>query len=109
MRFARLRAAAFDLDQGVVVHGDAHPGNALMVPAPREGAESGFVLVDPDGFLADPTYDLGVVLRDWSSQLLVGDAMAVAHRYCDRLAAQSGLDGEAIWQWGYVERVSSGL
>jgi len=78
MAYATSRAAAFDIERCVVAHGDPHPGNALRIPTPRAGAESGFVFVDPDGFLADPAYDLGVVLRDWSPQLLAGDTPALA-------------------------------
>ena len=109
VRFAERRAAVFDLDRCVVVHGDPHPGNALKVTAPRPGAESGFVFVDPDGFLAEPAYDLGVVLRDWCQQLLAGDAKAMARHYCAQLAQHSGVDETAIWEWGFLERVSTGL
>jgi streptomycin 6-kinase len=109
LSYANRRAAAFDPDRCVVVHGDPHPGNALRVPAPRPGAESGYVFVDPDGFLADPAYDLGVVLRDWCAELLAGDAPALARRYCRLLAGHSGVDEAAIWEWGYLERVSTGL
>lgn len=66
-------------------------------------------LIDPDGFLADPAYDLGVVLRDWCEQLLAGDSVALARRYCRLLANESGVDEAAIWKWGFIERVSSGL
>lgn len=107
--FAHQRAAAFDLDGCVVVHGDPHPANALQVTSPREGAESGFVFVDPDGFLADPAYDLGVVLRGWCSQLLAGDPLTLARRYCRQLANCTGVDETAIWQWGFLERVATGL
>jgi streptomycin 6-kinase len=109
LRCADRRAAAFDLDACVVVHGDPHPGNALRVRQPRSGAESGFVFVDPDGFLADPAYDLGVVLRDWCPQLLAGDPVALARRYCRLLAHETGVDETATWEWGFLERVSSGL
>jgi streptomycin 6-kinase len=110
LRFAERRAAAFDPDRCVVVHGDPHPANALQVLTPRAGAESGFVLVDPEGFLGDPAYDLGVVLRDWCPQLLAAeDPSAQARHYCHLLAAGSGLKETAIWEWGYLERVSSGL
>jgi streptomycin 6-kinase len=113
LRCAERRAAAFDLERCVVVHGDPHPGNALQVLAPRIGAEAGFVFVDPVGFLADPAYDLGVVLRDWCEQLLAtratGAAAALARRYCALLSAQTGIEGTAIWEWGFLERVSSGL
>jgi streptomycin 6-kinase len=109
LRFAERRAAAFDLDRCVVVHGDPHPGNALQVRTPRAGAESGFVFVDPDGFLAEPAYDLGVVLRDWCPQLLASDAASRARRYCALLADHSGVDEDVIWEWGFLERVSTGL
>ena len=109
MAYATSRAAAFDIERCVVAHGDPHPGNALRIPTPRAGAESGFVFVDPDGFLADPAYDLGVVLRDWSPQLLAGDTPALARGYCRLLATETGVDETAIWEWGFLERVSSGL
>jgi streptomycin 6-kinase len=111
--YAERRAAAFDLERCVVVHGDPHPWNALQALAPRVGAEAGFVFVDPVGFLADPAYDLGVVLRDWCAQLLVtgtaGAATALARRYCALLSAETGIEETAIWEWGFLERVSSGL
>ena len=56
------------------------------------------MFVDPDGVLADPTYDLGVVLRDWCAQLLDADAAALAGRYCRLLAAETELDETAIWE-----------
>ncbi len=73
------------------------------------GADSGFVFVDPEGFFAEPAYDLGVVLRDWCQQLLAGDTVALARRYCELLSAQTGIDETAIWEWGFLERVSTGL
>jgi streptomycin 6-kinase len=107
--YADRRAAAFDPDRCVVVHGDPHPGNLLRAPAPRPGAGSGYVFVDPDGFLADPAYDLGVVLRDWCAELLAGDAPRLARKYCRLLARHTGVAESAIWQWGFLERVSTGL
>ena len=109
LRFAERRAAAAEPERAVLVHGDPHPANALQVMTPRAGAEPGFVFVDPDGFLAEPAYDLGVVLREWSSELLAGDAPQVARRYCRLLAGHTGVEEQAIWEWGFLERVSSGL
>jgi streptomycin 6-kinase len=63
----------------------------------------------PDGFRGDAAYDLGVVLRGWCPQLLAGDTRSLAHRYCRLLAARTGIDERAIWVWGFVERVSTGL
>jgi streptomycin 6-kinase len=109
LRFAERRVAAAEPGRAVLVHGDPHPANALQVKTPRAGAEAGFVFVDPDGFLAEPAYDLGVVLREWCSELLAGDASTVARRYCQLLASHTGVEEQAIWEWGFLERVSSGL
>jgi streptomycin 6-kinase len=110
LRFAERRAAAFTPDACVLVHGDASPANALRVLAARPGAETGFVFVDPDGFVGDPAYDLGVALRDWCPQILSArDPVALTRGYCRLLARDSGLDEQAIWEWGYLERVSTGL
>jgi streptomycin 6-kinase len=109
LRFAERRVAAATPGRAVLVHGDPHPANALQVKTPRVGAEAGFVFVDPDGFLAEPAYDLGVVLRDWCAELLAGGAATVARRYCHLLASHTGVEEQAIWEWGFLERVSSGL
>jgi streptomycin 6-kinase len=109
LRFADRRARAHGTGRRVVVHGDPHPGNALRAPGTRAGEGTGFRFVDPDGFLEDPAYDLGVVLRDWCGQLLAGDARRIAGAYCGRLAERTGVEAQAIWEWGFIERVSSGL
>jgi streptomycin 6-kinase len=110
LEYAGRRAAAFDLDRCVVVHGDPHPANALRVLADRPGAVSGYVFVDPDGFLADRAYDLVVVLRDWCPQLLAADDPSrLVRRYCRQLAAATRIDETAIWEWSFLERVSTGL
>jgi hypothetical protein len=33
----------------------------------------------------------------------------LAHQYCQLLARESGLDEASIWEWSFIERVSSGL
>ena len=109
MDFAHQRSRAFLPDRAVIVHGDAATANLLQVPVPRSGAEAGFVFVDPSTFIGDPAYDLGVALRDWCTELLAGEAPALARRWCRGLAAAGGVDDVAVWQWGYLERVSTGL
>ncbi len=109
LRYAERRAAAARPDNAVVVHGDPHAGNVLRVRGARAGAELGFVFVDPDGFLNEPPYDLGVVLRDWCRHLLAGNPAAIAQRICSRLTADTGVGPRAVWEWGYLERVSTGL
>jgi streptomycin 6-kinase len=110
LEFAHRRMDAFNLKRCVVVHGDPHPANALQAPTLRAGAGSGYVFVDPQSFLCEPEYDLGVVLRDWNDELLAAaDPLALAREYCQLLATETGLDEASIWEWGFIERVSSGL
>jgi len=85
-------------ERAVLVHGDIHQWNALEAP-------DEFKLVDPDGLLAEPEYDLGVIMREDPLDLLDGDP----HERARWLAARTGLDPTAIWEWGVVERVSTGL
>ena len=92
------RMTAHDDSTAVLVHGDVHQWNTLQ-------AGDGFKLVDPDGLLAEAEYDMGIVMREDSVELLEGDPWERAHR----LAGLTGLDAVAIWEWGVVERLSNGL
>jgi streptomycin 6-kinase len=92
---AERRVNAHRDERSVLVHGDVHQWNALQ-------ALDGFKLVDPDGLLAEPEYDLGIVMRE---DPLEGDP----HERARWLAAHTGLDAAAIWDWGVIERVSTGL
>jgi streptomycin 6-kinase len=107
LRYADLLADAPG-ESLVVVHGDAHPGNALAVPRPRSGAETGYCFVDPDGFVADRAYDLGVAIRDFSATVL-REGRPIVESYARLLADRTGVDATRIWQWAFVERVSTGL
>ena len=92
---AERRIAAHDDERAVLVHGDVQQWNALE-------ANGGFKLVDPDGLLADAEYDLGIIMREDPTD---GDLRERAAW----LATRTGLDESAIWEWGAVERVSTGL
>jgi streptomycin 6-kinase len=92
---AARRVTAHDDERSVLVHGDVHQWNAL------EAGEE-FKLVDPDGLLAEPEYDLGIIMRE---DPLDGDLRKRARW----LADETGCDETAIWEWGAVERVSTGL
>jgi streptomycin 6-kinase len=95
---AERRRAAHDPERAVLVHGDVQQWNALQ-------ARDSFKLVDPDGLLAEAEYDLGVVLREDPDEPRAADTVATARW----MAARHGLDAGAIWEWGVVERVSTGL
>lgn len=95
---AERRIAAHDDERAVLVHGDVHRWNALA-------SGDGYKLVDPDGLLAEPEYDLGVLMREDPDEVDVADPRARSRW----LAARTGLDETAIWEWGVVEQVSTGL
>jgi streptomycin 6-kinase len=95
---AARRLAAHDDERAVLVHGDVHQWNALQ-------AGGGFKLVDPDGLLAEAEYDLGILMREDPAELMQGDPRERSRW----LARRCGLDETAIWEWGVVERVSTGL
>jgi streptomycin 6-kinase len=113
---AARRIAGHDDERAVLVHGDVHQWNALRavhhgavhhgrVPRAGDDPRTGFKLVDPDGLLAEAEYDLGVLMREDPVELIAGDPWDRAHR----LAAGTGRDVSAIWEWGVAERVSTGL
>jgi streptomycin 6-kinase len=37
------------------------------------------------------------------------DPLSLARSYCRLLADGSGVDEQEIWEWGFLERVSTGL
>ena len=92
---AARRAVAHSDERAILVHGDVHQWNALE-------AADGFKLIDPDGLLAQAEYDLGIIMRE---DPLEGDPRERARWLANRM----GLDETAIWEWGVVERVSTGL
>ncbi|WP_044236199.1 aminoglycoside phosphotransferase family protein [Chondromyces apiculatus] len=95
---AERRIAAHDEARAVLVHGDVHEFNVLE-------AGEGFKLVDPDGLLAEPEYDLGVILREDPPEQMRVDP----RRNARELASLTGCGADAIWEWSAVERVSTGL
>jgi streptomycin 6-kinase len=95
---AERRVAAHDDERARLLHGDVHQWNALE-------SGDGFKLVDPDGLLAEPEYDLGIIMREDPVELLEEGPLNRAYR----LASLTGLNPTSIWEWGVVERVSTGL
>ncbi|MFT4296394.1 MAG: aminoglycoside phosphotransferase family protein [Micropruina sp.] len=92
----------------VVCHGDPHAGNVL-----RRG--EGWALIDPDGFVGERAYDLGVVLRDACLEFTEAEArrpgsgVELLWDGCQVLADLAEVASERVWRWGFVERVTTGL
>ena len=108
LAFAEIRGTAFDPEADVLAHSDAHNANALQDL--RYGSSPArFKFVDPDGLLAEPAYDLAIPMREWSRELLAGNPTRLGHERCAYLSHLTGVDARAIWEWGFVERVSTGL
>ena len=97
------RAAAYDPASAVLVHGDAHGWNTLAA------GDGTFKLVDPEGLRSERAHDLGVLLREYNAPLLDGDTARLVRERAEQLASSCDVDPEAVWQWGFVERVSTGL
>lgn len=103
LRYCHERAAAFDATTAVMVHGDAHGWNTLRAPG------GGYAFVDPEGIISEPAHDLAVPMREYNEPLLAGDTERLVRDRAEMLAARCDVDPEAILQWGFVERVSTGL
>jgi streptomycin 6-kinase len=104
MAFATERESAFDPARAVLLHGDAHDHNALQT---LDGA--GFKFVDPDPLFGERAYDIAISMRSWTDELLAGDPARLGLDRCTQLADLTGEAPGAIWQWGFLQRVSSGL
>ena len=56
-------------------------------------------MVDPDGLVAERELDLAISLREFTDERAAGDARALARSRAKLLAALTGTDPEAIWEW----------
>lgn len=109
LSFAEVRRGAFDPQTAVLVHGDAQASNTLQDLQHRSTAGARFRFIDPDGLVAERAYDLAIPMREWSSELLEGDPARLGRERSGLLGHLTGVDTQAIWEWGFVERVSTGL
>jgi len=105
-RYAERRVRAFDPRTAVLAHGDAHPWNTLLVPG---AAPPRYKFVDPDGLFIERAYDLAIPMREWTEELLAGDPLARGQERCRHLARLTGVTPRPIWEWGLIERTSTGL
>lgn len=94
---AERRRLAHDDGRAVLVHGDVHGLNAL------QAADGTFKLVDPNGLRAEPACDLGTIIRNDP------ESVDDLRERTERVAARTGVDATAIWEWGTIHRVVSGL
>lgn len=93
----KRRRRAHDDRSAVLVHGDIHEMNALRA------SDGSYQLIDPAGLRAEPACDLGTIVR--CNPDLGDDLWART----GRLASRTGVDATAIWEWGTIHRVFSGV
>jgi streptomycin 6-kinase len=91
------RRLAHDDRSAVLVHGDIHEMNAL------QASDGSYKLIDPVGLRAEPACDLGTIVRCTPD---LGDDLLAR---TERLASRTGMDATAIWEWGTIHRVVSGV
>lgn len=108
LEFIDRRIAAFDAGTAVFIHGDAHPGNMLAQASLADGGRR-FKLIDPEGLISEPAHEIGIPLRAWCEELLAGDPVRLGTAWCYRLGLATGVDAQSIWEWAFIERVSTGL
>lgn len=85
----------------VLIHGDAHGGNILETLSGDD-----FKLIDPDGLLYEKAYDLGVLMREWIDDY-GQDPLKKGKQRCEYLHRLTGVSKQAIWEWGYIQTVST--
>ncbi|WP_080848989.1 aminoglycoside phosphotransferase family protein [Cytobacillus gottheilii] len=105
LEFLQSRLLNNSKEKSVLVHGDAHSGNILQ---DRTESQPSFKLIDPDGLVAEPAYDLGVLMREWLDDLSI-NPVENGRKRCMLLSEITGLKTQAIWEWGFIQSISTGL
>lgn len=103
VEYCERRIAGFEPDRAVLVHGDAHGWNTVAA------GDGTYKFVDPEGLWSEPEHDLAVPMREYNGTLLAGDTARLVRERAEQLAGWCGVDAERVWEWGFVERVSTGL
>lgn len=86
----------------ILIHGDLHPGNILR--ADREP----WLAVDPKGYVGDPAYDGGTLLKSRALALLGADDLrAAVDRALDVFVEAAELDRERVRRWAQLHAVQA--
>lgn len=66
----------------------------------------GFKPIDPDGLYYEKAYDLGVLMREWWDEYRE-EPLKKGRERCRYLCRLTGVSEKAIWEWGYLQTVST--
>lgn len=100
--FLRSREMQQNPNDYVLIHGDAHSTNILQ----DLSKTNSFKLIDPDGIFYEKAYDLGVLMREWPEEY-EDDPITSGMERCEYLHHLTGVDKQSIWQWGFLQTVST--
>ncbi len=103
LRLCARRIEAFDPVKAVLVHGDAHGWNTL------DAGGGTYKFVDAEGLWSEREHDLSVAMREYNEPLVDGDTPRLVRERAELLAERCSVDAQAVWEWGFIERVSTGL
>lgn len=86
----------------VLLHGDFHHGNILL------DSNQQWVVIDPEGIIGDPLYDIAVYIRN-PMQLLVNAPYAdqIIKSRIDYFSRILDCSAQRIYDWTYLQAVSS--
>jgi streptomycin 6-kinase len=101
--YCERRIESFNASSAVLVHGDAHGWNTL------DAGDGTYKFVDVEGLWSEREHDLSVVMREYNQPLLDGDTPRLVRDRSELLAGWCSVDPQAVWEWGFIERVSTGL
>lgn len=101
LAFLQSREEALNPSAYVLLHGDAHGGNTLETLS-----GDGYKLIDPDGIFYEKAYDLGVLMREWVEEYASNPVKQGKER-CRYLHQLTGVPQQEIWEWGFLQTVST--
>ena len=88
--------------KNVLLHGDFHSGNILS------SDHNQWVVIDPEGTIGDPLYDLAVYIRNPLTELVAcPDALIIISNRINDFATSLGYTPQCIYNWTYLQTVSS--
>ena len=99
--YLQSREDAINPSEFVLLHGDAHGGNTLKTLSGK-----GYKLIDPDGIVYEKAYDLGVLMREWVDEYRQ-EPLKIGKKRCAYLHRLTGVSEKAIWEWGFLQTVST--
>jgi streptomycin 6-kinase len=86
----------------LLIHGDLHGRNILR--AEREP----WLAVDPKGYVGDPAYDGGTLLKSRALDIVAADdPLKAVHRILDVFAESAELDRELVQRWAQFHAVQA--